>query len=82
MKRREILTWLAVLAFSSLICLDTWLGALWYTGARIDHRADQAGGFVALRLAPEAGISYQWSRTGKSVWFWRPGENLRLWPGD
>lgn len=82
MTRRELLTWAAILAVSLTVCLVTWTWSLWVTGARFDYRSDQQGGFVALRLAPEAGISYQWSDTGRSVWFWRPGENRRVWPGE
>jgi hypothetical protein len=71
---------IAILTASFLICVLTWLGALYLTGAQIDYRSDAGSGFIALRLAPEAGLSYQWSTTGQSVWFWRPDRNRRLWP--
>ena len=57
----------------------TWF-ALWYTGAKFDYRSDADTGFVALRIAPETGISYQWSKRGYSVWFWTPDSNTRLLP--
>jgi hypothetical protein len=59
--------------------LTLWLFVLWQTGARLDYRQDQYGGFVALRLAPQAGVSWQWSAQGQSVWVWTPGVSRWGW---
>lgn len=65
-----------------MVCFLIWLFALWYTGAWLDYRNDVDGGLLALRLAPQTGISVQWSNNGQSVWFWRGEENRRLWPSE
>lgn len=69
----------AMLAISLVFMLTVWGWALWYTGARLDYRPDKNGALTALRLAPQAGLSYQWSSQGASIWLWTPDMNTRLW---
>jgi hypothetical protein len=70
----------AVVAF--LLMCSIWIFALWDTGATLEYHNDNQSGFVALRLAPQVGLSFQWSEQGQSVWFWTPGNNRRLWPTE
>jgi len=36
-----------------------WSFAFWCTGVKFEYQADETSGFLALRLAPDAGLSYQ-----------------------
>lgn len=56
--------YLAILSVAFALCAVTWILALWLTGARLDYRNDTNSGLVALYLAPEAGVSLQWSEQG------------------
>lgn len=71
---------LVVLVVSIVLCISIWSFAFWYTGVKFDYRADETSGFLALRLAPDAGLSYQWSDTGQSIWYWTAARNIRVWP--
>lgn len=70
---------LRFLVVSFTLMCAIWLFALWYTGAKLDYRDDQYGGFIALRLASQAGVSWQWSSQGSSVWVWTAEMNRRVW---
>lgn len=70
-----------ILMVSIFLCIGIWIFALWKTGATVDYRADVDSGLVALRLAPDSGVSYQWSVNGYSLWYWTPARNVRLWSG-
>jgi hypothetical protein len=72
----------AILVVVCVLCTLTWLSALWLTRARVDFRLDSDSGLVALYLAPESGVSLQWSEQGYSAWAWTPESNRRLWPGE
>lgn len=73
---------LAGLAASVLLCAAIWIFALWSTGASLERWGVAGGGFIALRLAPQAGLSYQWSDHGQSIWAWRGELNRRLWASE
>lgn len=83
MKRAEWFTLrqlLIALTISFAAILTTWLFALWHTGVHLNYRNDQDSGLAAFYLAPEAGVSLQWSATGYSVWVWRGEANVRaIW---
>lgn len=71
---------LSALIIALWLCFTTWGFALWATGAKLDYRDSLGSGFIALRFAPQAGISYQWSYRSQSAWFWTPEGNWRLFP--
>ena len=73
---------LAGLTASVLLCAAIWIFALWSTGASLERWVDAEGGFIALRLAPQAGLSYQWNDHGQSIWAWRGDLNRRLWASE
>ena len=70
---------LAFMIICQLTCIVIWVFSLWVIGAKLDYRSDAQSSFIALRLAPQTGISFQWSDRGQSIWFWTPEENRRLW---
>lgn len=72
----------AAVAIAFGLCIITWVLALWFTGASVDYRYDAGSGLIALYLAPEAGVSIQWSEQGYSAWVWTPESNLKVWPGE
>jgi hypothetical protein len=74
--------YLVILGLSFVLCLIIWFFALWYTRVRLDYRTTADSGFVALRLATQAGVSFQWSEGGQSIWIWRGDDNRRLWPRE
>jgi len=69
-----------ILIVSIFLCIGIWSFALWKTGATVDYRAGEDSGLVALRLALDSGLSYQWHTNSQSVWFWTPAKSVRLWP--
>lgn len=73
---------LAILGMALALCIVSWFFALWLTGAKVDYRTDANSGLIALSLAPEAGLSFQWSEQGYSAWAWSPNGNRRLWPEE
>ena len=38
-----------------MLCIVSWITVLYLTGAEFDYQNDTGSGFIALRLAPQAG---------------------------